>query len=239
MKQLCAPLTPHNPAAWRASAYWLWLPALFSALLLAGCSNNESVARSAGSEAVSAEIDVGEQLQIIPPTGWQLAASSNRGNFRRARYVRLPDADATTEAAADRSVESLTFEYLDPQGLPDPIAFLEAMAAEQSERCEAFSSTGIGAGLENGYASAVRLLRCPYRKVNKSSTVSLAKAIAGNDGYYLIVFEKRAPASRSAQGWRIDHVTEADVANWSLYLKRARVCDTQRPDHPCVDPGQS
>ena len=198
-------------------------------LALAGCNNDSASSNQSGSSAVVDAPIPGEQLQILPPNGWQLTASSNRGNFRRARYVRIPEVQRT----ATDPVESLTFEYLDPEGLPDPIKFLEAMALEQSERCESFTSTAIGAGLDNGYESAVRLLRCPYRKVNKSSTISLAKAIAGNDGYYLVVFEKRAPSRRDDNGWSTSHVTEADIANWSLYLRSTRVCDSEREAHPC------
>lgn len=201
-------------------------------LTLAACNNDTQSTPDSPPGATTSAPTAGEQLRILPPKGWQLTASSNRGNFRRARYVRTAP-DTTDAAATPDSVESLTFEYLDPNGLPDPIQFLEAMAAEQNERCEAFSSRGVGAGLENGYASAVRLLSCPYRKVNKSSTVSLAKAIAGNDGYYLIVFEKRAPSQRTETGWDTGHVTEDDIATWSLYLRRTTVCDTERPAHPC------
>ena len=215
-----------GPLIQRGLSNLRWIVGL-ALLTLAGCnkdtqSNNENQPATAAPAPIA-----GEQLRIVPPNGWQLSASSNRGNFRRARYVRT-DPETTSD-----SVESLTFEYLDPDGLPDPIQFLEAMAAEQNDRCEAFSSRGVGAGLENGYASAVRLLSCPYRKVNKSSTVSLAKAIAGNDGYYLIVFEKRAPSRRTEAGWDTGHVSEDDIANWSLYLRRTTVCDSERPAHPC------
>ncbi|MFK7916131.1 MAG: hypothetical protein AB8B93_19615 [Pseudomonadales bacterium] len=206
--------------------------AVAALLTLAGCNNDSPSPQNKAAPAAVEPPQVGEQLQILPPNGWQLSASSNRGNFRRARYVRMPT-ETTAQAPEARSVESLTFEYLDPDGLPDPIQFLEAMAAEQSERCEEFSSRGIGAGLENGYPSAVRLLSCPYRKVNKSSTVSLAKAIAGNNGYYLIVFEKRGPSRRTASGWDTSHVSEDDIASWSLYLRSTKACDTERAEHPC------
>lgn len=227
--------TQLSPPRWRLAL----LSSLFAAGLLTGCSSSESDGRASEAQTstpigVTTEPVVGEQLQIVPPNGWQLTASSNTGKFRRARYERTASAEQATEGVAARDVvESLTFEYLDPTGLPEPIAFLESMAAEQAQRCENFSSTGIGAARENGYPSAVRLLSCPYRKVNKRSTVSLAKAIAGNAGYYLVVFEKQARAQRNETGWSTDHVSESDIASWSLYLRRTRVCDSERSEHPC------
>ncbi|MGI9325931.1 MAG: hypothetical protein ACR2PZ_11975 [Pseudomonadales bacterium] len=191
--------------------------------LCASCSNNESAPEPVASQAATPNE---EQLYLIPPKGWTLSAASNRERFRSARYLRDP---------AALQLESLTFEYMDPTDMPDPISFLESMAAEQNERCESFSSVAISSGLENGYPSAVRLLRCPRRKVNRASTVSLAKAIAGQDGYYLVVFEKNANSSRGEDGWKSDHVSEEDMARWSLYLRQVTVCDPRTQEHPCPD----
>lgn len=194
--------------------------------LCASCSNQESAEPAPASIANQAPPANNEQLYLIPPNGWTLSAASNRERFRSARYLRDPAAS---------QLESLTFEYMDPKDLPDPITFLKSMAAEQSERCESFSSVAINSGLENGYPSAVRLLRCPRRKVNRASTVSLAKVIAGQEGYYLIVFEKTANSSMGEDGWKSDHVSEEDMARWSLYLRQVTVCDPRTSEHPCPD----
>ncbi len=191
--------------------------------LCAACSNNESAPAPIVDQAPN---PITEQLYLIPPNGWTLSAASNRERFRSARYLRDPAAS---------QLESLTFEYMDPTDLPDPITFLESMAAEQNERCESFSSVAISSGLENGYPSAVRLLRCPRRKVNRASTVSLAKAIAGQEGYYVIVFEKTTNSSMGEDGWKSDHVSEEDMARWSLYLRQVTVCDPRTSEHPCPD----
>lgn len=208
---------------------------LSTALLLAACSNpgDPGVPRAAVGTQGSAPASP-EQLRLIPPDTWELTASSQLGRFARARYQRQAPERAKDAASP---VETLTLEQLDPDGLDNPIAFLENLAAEQSERCDDFSSTIISSGYENGYPTAVRLMRCPLRRVNRTATVSLAKAIAGNSRYYLLVFEKRAAASTAAGADPVGFVSEEDIASWALYLRQATVCDSSQPAaHPCDAP---
>jgi hypothetical protein len=206
---------------------------LGTALLLAACSNpgDPGETRSANTDQPGPPASP-EQLRLIAPDSWELTASSQLGGFARARYQRQSP-ERPQDAAAP--VETLTLEQLDPDGLADPIAFLDNLAAEQAARCDDFSSTIISSGYENGYPTAVRLMRCPLRRVNRTATVSLAKAIAGNSRYYLLVFEKRAATSTAAGADPVGFVSEEDIASWALYLRQATLCDSSQPaEHPCA-----
>ncbi len=207
-------------------------------LTAGGCDRSASreVDDTATPGAPEADAATGEQLRLVPPATWTLANASKRDNFARAQYVRpVPEADRENVDAA-AATETLTLEQLDPQGLSDPLVFLENLAAEQAQRCDDFDSIVISSGFENGHPSAVRLLRCPRRRVNNSASVSMAKAIAGNDRYYLLVFEKRTAADGSEP---LAQVTESDIATWSLYLRQATLCDSRSSEHPCPTSGPS
>lgn len=213
--------------------------ALLVSMLLAACSNPPEPGPSPAAQASSAA-PAAEQLRLIPPDAWVLTASSKLGQFARAQYQRplpAPPAGDTQPRDDNLPIETLTLEQLDPTGIANPIAFLENLAAEQAERCDDFNSTAISSGYENGYPTAVRLMRCPLRRVNRTATVSLAKAIAGNSRYYLLIFEKRAPATTAAGAEALAFASEEDIASWSLYLRQASLCDSSQPAaHPCDPP---
>ncbi|MEM1229443.1 MAG: hypothetical protein AAGI15_02820 [Pseudomonadota bacterium] len=210
--------------------------ALLALLLVAGgCNHRTEGAAKDSASAGSTDINTaqGEQLRLVPPATWALTSASKQGPFARAQYLRPPPDSDGQPPGSQAVTETLTLEQLDPDGLSDPLAFLENLAAEQAQRCDDFNSIVISSGFENGYPSAVRLLRCPRRRVNNTASVSMAKAIAGNDRYYLLVFEKRAAAAGSEP---LAHVSESDIASWSLYLRQATVCDSRDREHPCTAP---
>lgn len=179
-------------------------------VLLTACSAPESAPPTTdGSPATG---PAGEQLRVVPPTGWTLESSSNRGDFKRARYLRDPDAEV---------IESLTFEAFPAADQADPLEFLDALATDEADRCNEFSREPTFAGDERGLKVAVELHRCPRRPVNGRATVSLIKVIQGRETYAVITLAKEARARSSADGWKTDFVEEADVARWALYLKNA------------------
>lgn len=187
-----------------------WRLAAILALTLCGCSAPDPAELAQDSDP-SAET-AGEQLRVIPPKGWILVSSSNQGTFKRARYVREPDAEV---------LESLTLEAFPAADQVDPLAFLDALATDEADRCNDFSRQPTFTGRERGAQVAVELHRCPRRPVNGQATVSLIKVIQGQETYAVITLAKETRARSGADGWRTDFVEEADVARWALYLKNA------------------
>lgn len=198
---------------------------------LAACNQQQpdtdtvAVDAAAGSPEQAAAAGAAETLHLIPPNGWTLVSSSNRGDFRRAEYLR--DAGAAYR-------ETLTAEAFPAEDQPDPLAFLDALAADEQERCAGFSRHPIFAGEERGFATVVEVHRCPQRRVNNQAAVRLLKVIQGQVQYVVLTLAKEGAATRDAKGWATTFTTEEDMATWALYLKQAYLQagdqeDTEKP----------
>ncbi|KZL20811.1 hypothetical protein PsAD2_01300 [Pseudovibrio axinellae] len=75
-------------------------------------------------------------------------------------------------------------------------------------------------GRENGYEFGMFLTRCTTTPASKSETV-LTKAILGNDSTYFVI-----------KSWR-SKVGKAEIAKWSRYLSRVKVCDSRIAGRVC------
>ncbi|MEM6707205.1 MAG: hypothetical protein AAF648_00310 [Pseudomonadota bacterium] len=208
--------------------------ALTAALLLAACSQRDTLGPSRAADiapesTATATVDAtepiasdptspGEVLFAIPPRGWALESATTTGKLRRARYLRDPEAEY---------VESLTIETFPAEDSPDPLLFLDGLAADEADRCDGFSRQGIFAGEEAGLPAAVELLQCPYRSVNGRAWTRLVKAIQGTTTYAVVTLGKEGRALRGDDGWVTNFTTDDDIANWALYLKSTtlRVAD--------------
>lgn len=129
----------------------------------------------------------------------------------------------------DDTVEALRFESSRSDPLPDPLDSLDALAAEQSTRCPSLEHYSTFAGVENGYPTAVRLYLCKEDADSGRASVTLTKAIQGNDWFYLISRQRNAPPPPSG----LDLMSPDDMAAWSLYMRTVTVCDPRDDAHPC------
>jgi len=129
----------------------------------------------------------------------------------------------------DDTVEALRFESSRSDPLPDPLDSLDALAAEQSTRCPSLEHYSTFAGVENGYPTAVRLYLCKEDEDTGRASVTLTKAIQGNDWFFLISRQRNAPPPPSG----LDLMSPDDMAAWSLYMRTVTVCDPRDDAHPC------
>lgn len=163
----------------------------------------------------------GELLLANPPAGWVETGAMRTDVLRMAEYGPATDADG--------EVERLTFEVQSGSPLPDPIRFVLGVNADLKRRCNGFQGINVASGMENGYPTSVRLMICPRFKDSDHGQVVLAKAIQGEEKFYVITRRRLAePFVDGAQP-----LDAQAMAEWTTLLKGIRVCDTRADAHPC------
>jgi hypothetical protein len=165
----------------------------------------------------------GEILLAAPPAGWVETGAMQTPVLRMAEYG---PAEETGEI-----VERLTFEAQQGQPLPDPIEFVLAVARDLEARCTAFEDINISSGFENGYPTSVRLMFCPVFSNAPHGQVVMAKAIQGNEQFYVITRRLQVPPMQDTG----QPLTAQEMAEWTAHLKGIRVCDTRSADNPCPE----
>ncbi len=200
----------------------------------------------------------GEVLLASAPQGWVESGTLISPVMRMAEFVpeeqaetvaqgeeKAPSGEATTPAQAveesaneapdaqDRParLDRLTIESLSGDPLPDPIDFVLSLSRDLALRCEGFSDFNIMTGMENNYATSVRLLVCPRYKGQPLGEVLMIKAIQGREYFYTVTRGRRLPAFEAGE----QPLTAQTTAEWSAYLKSVGVCDPRWPEHPCPD----
>lgn len=205
--------------------------------LLIGCGDSNASARQSASDAEQAPdeqqiaeaiaaakaIITEEHLITEIPESWLKIRDSKVANLHVAEYV-PPD-------TVDVWSEKLSIEAMQGDDLPDPLEFLDGVAADQAALCEGFSDSPIYAGYENGYETVVKLLQCRASTRTGKPIVSMLKAIRGNKSLYTI-----------SRFWRLPEPVAEDedlaidpqaIAAWSNVLSDTYVCDKRTEEHPC------
>lgn len=169
------------------------------------------------------EPPTGEVLIAEPPEGWLETGAMQTPAMRMAEYG--------PREREDGNLERITFESQTGQPLPDPIQFVLAVSRDLAVRCKEFQDINISSGLENGYPTSVRLMICPEFKDAPNGQVVMAKAIQGNEQFYVITRRLRTPPlPESGQP-----LTAQEMAEWTTHLRGIELCDTREASHPCPD----
>lgn len=202
------------------------LGALLACMLLTGCGSSDPGDASAEAP-LPGENDPppreGELLLASPPEGWTEAGAVQTPALRMAEYG--PPQETEGE------LERITFEAQGGDPLPDPIDFVLAVSRDLKARCERFEDINVSSGYENGYPTSVRLMICPEFKDSPHGQVVLAKAIQGNEKFYVITRRLRVPRAEG-QG---QPLTAQEMAQWTTHVKQVQVCDTRSGEHPCPE----
>ncbi len=201
--------------------------ALAMLALLAGCgSGNDSdrgTPASAGTTDDAEPTPSGEILLADPPQGWLETGAMQTPVLRMAEYG-PPD-------EPQGRVQRITFEAQQGKPLPDPIDFVLAVSRDLEASCKGFEDINVSSGFENGYPTSVRLMICPEFHDSANGQVVLAKAIQGNDEFYVITRRLRVPSMRGDG----QPLTAQEMAEWTAHLKGIRLCDTRSDEHPCPE----
>lgn len=168
-----------------------------------------------------------EQLIATPPAGWKQVFQVNVGGTRIADYV--PKGQTRKHWTAKLSFESYAKLLHD-----DPLVVTKNQARYTKKHCSFASDYSVFAGLENNYPTATRLLICGRLKKTDKGQISLFKAIKGEQYFYIIRMVRRLPPFENDKS----SFDKADMAAWSHYFSKIRVCDPGSNDHPCPRPGK-
>jgi hypothetical protein len=102
-----------------------------------------------------------------------------------------------------------------------PEAYKQRLEKLWAENCKGAESSPIGQGEERGYPVIVWLQVCPLNKDTGKPEITLLKAIAGKDSFYVV---------QKAFRFQPD---KPQVEQWSRYLRGVSVCDSRVPERAC------
>ena len=102
-----------------------------------------------------------------------------------------------------------------------PAAYKQRLEKLWVENCKGAESSPIGQGEELGLPVIVWLQVCPLNKDTGKPEVTLLKAIAGKDSFYVV---------QKAFRFQPD---KPQVEQWSRYLRNVSVCDSRVADRAC------
>ena len=195
------------------------LSALALAFVLSSCADTDTPLAPAADPRPESEY-----LVAAPPEGWLTTAHTDSVGIRFTEF-------APTDPRDTQDGETLRFESLTGDPLPDPIEFLATMGDDVGAGCEDFNHYNTFSGLENNYATSVRLFVCDRDPATDRGEMTLIKAIRGNDYFYVITRTRQIIAPD--EGNTASPVPEGEMAAWSLYMRGIKVCDPRIEDHPC------
>jgi hypothetical protein len=170
-------------------------------------------------------------LIASPPRGWLETAAMNTPALRMAEYGPPGSVAEPPFSFGADLIERVTFEAQTGQPLPDPIDFVLGISRDLHERCDPYYDVNVSSGYENGYPTSVRLMICAEYRDSDHGQVIMAKAIQGNDEFYVITRRRMTPPF--AEG--AEPLSVQEMAEWTTYLNRIYVCDTRTSEHPCPD----
>ncbi len=102
-----------------------------------------------------------------------------------------------------------------------PEAYKQRLEKLWAVNCKGAESSHIGQGSERGYPVVVWLQVCPRNKDTGKPEVTLLKAIAGEDSFYVVQKAFRFMPDKP------------QVEQWSRYLRNVSVCDSRVPERAC------
>ena len=163
----------------------------------------------------------GENLLVKFPEGWKLGYQAKRGGVRVSDFIPV-------NQTIDTWRQMFTVKVF--EGVMDsPSTFLDRIEAGIRKGCKDVKADSPGVVVDNGYEAAVTLIACANETHTGNGTLSLMKAISGNEGFYLV---RRA--------WRgkpfpLDTmpVSRQEFSIWLEQINATKVCDTRGTDHPC------
>jgi hypothetical protein len=207
-------------------------------LVLLGCASESP--NNAKTEAVNPETIVtasasqqpkdktvlaGETTEVLlatPPPNWTQIYQLNKKVVRLADFV--PANETTLNWQTKLSFES----HSDLVDL-DPIEILLSEAKKSEEKCTFIQHFNLFSGFENNYPTSLRLIMCGENENLKQGELSMLKVIQGDDFLYIVRFLKRIEPFKLNQ----PDVEKPEIATWSDYLRKIRLCNPANVKHPC------
>jgi hypothetical protein len=160
----------------------------------------------------------GETLLVAIPPGYKVGYRVERGNMVMSEMV--PGGETV-----NNWTEMVTVQIFHGLKTP-PEKFRDTLQQHWIAACPGGSGAKVVNGTENGYPVLVWLLDCPKNPETGKPEITWFKAIAGNDGFYLVQKAFKLKPDKD----QVDH--------WMAYLKSVAVCDTRVVTRACPQSGK-
>lgn len=155
-----------------------------------------------------------ENLLVAMPDGYKVGFQDKNGNQQITEMV--PRGQSVKDWT-----EMVTVQIFFGMTNVTPAAYKQRLEKLWAENCKGAESSPVGQGSERGYPVVVWLQVCPLNKGTGKSEVTLLKAIAGKDSFYVV---------QKAFRFQPD---KPQVEQWSRYLRGVSVCDSRVPERAC------
>ena len=154
----------------------------------------------------------GETMVVPLPDGWTPYAREAEEKDERYIFPMGQEPSDWREALRQET-------YRTTVGIAAAERVYELRTENDPNSCESFASELLGEGSENGYSMVLWRQVCEL--ADGQTLASLNKTVLGNDHLHILsMIWKEDPPTRS---W----------TQWSNFMNRVYVCDTDREEHPC------
>ena len=168
-----------------------------------------------------------ELLIAQPPKDWNQVFQANLGDTRVTDYV--PKGESK-----DKWTTKLSFESYTSLLKSDPLLVIKSQVDYDKKHCNFVKDFALFTGEENKYDTAMKLITCGKRKSTGKGDVSLFKAIKGDQDFYVIRLVRVVPPFEAGKA-KFD---KQDMAEWSHYFGKIKVCAPGSKEHPCPEPAK-
>jgi len=160
-----------------------------------------------------------ENLMVTMPEGYKVGFADKNTNQQMTEMV--PDGQSVKDWT-DMVTVQIFFRMTDVT----PDVYKQRLQNLWAENCKGAQSNPVGQGNERGYPVAVWIQFCPLNKETGKPELTILKAIAGNDSFYVVqkAFRSRPPKEQ--------------IEQWSRYLRGVFVCDSRVADKACPATGK-
>ena len=169
-----------------------------------------------------AQTQGGEQLFLMPPTGWGIVAHDVKNN---TEVTELTPNGQTEQNWTDK----LKVELIQGKPVADLQSVLNSLIKAVQEDCEDVGAGASQISNENGYEAGLRAVACPKTKRAGRGEIGLLKVVLGKDRTYVISRLWSGPA------YPKDKIPlPAQTSDeWLAFMGKVTVCDPRERTHPC------
>lgn len=164
----------------------------------------------------------GEQLFLIPPSGWTIVAHEVKG---ATEVTELTPPNQTAQDWTDK----LKVELIQGKPAADVQTVLNSLIKAVQDDCDDLGAGAPNLSVENGYDSGIRAVACPKTRRTSRGEIGLLKVVLGKDRTYVV--------SRLWSGppYPKDKIPLPGQTSdeWLAFMSKVTVCDPRERAHPC------
>jgi len=167
--------------------------------------------------------EVGENLIVPIPMGWEVGWQAERGNLLMVEFVPKGQTVENWQGLWTLQI------FLD--GLSkDPKQFFEDVTSLLKKICPEQDVSSVMTGKENGYPFALWIWKCPNNPQVNQAEITLFKVVQGNKNFYIVQRAWRVPKLSPQQPIPIN---PTELEESGRYMRLVGVCDPQIAERNC------